>query len=263
MLKGKAGIGNLLRGQDVLETSDSGNAYQQASLWTALAFLDKCLPLNPHVRSLMVAIGMANKNLPPDDTSMAAHVTHLCAMLGEEEFSYPVGGPRALYHALASVIKQCNGRVLHDVGLQELLFDPPPSGEKDALAKDDGAAAPSGVAGGGPKPRCRGVRLQDGCEVKVLEGRGAVLSTMGFVPTFLHLLPLDLRSVHGVPPGLPTLSERHPLMKILVGLTGTREDLNLTGADWYRLPNAALPRDGTTSSMSESTLSLPDESSSR
>jgi hypothetical protein len=148
----------------------------------------------------MAAIGMANENLPPDDTSMAAHVTHLCAMLGEEGFSYPVGGPRALCHALASVIEQCDGRVLRDVGLQELLFDPPPPGEKNATAKDDGAAAPSGVAGGGPKSRCRGLRLQDGCEVKVSEGRGTVLSTMGFIATFLHLLPSDLRSVHGVPP---------------------------------------------------------------
>ena len=87
--------------------------------------------------------------------------------------------------------------MLRDVGLQELLFDPPPSGEKDATAKDNGAAAPSGVAGGSPKPQCRGVRLQDGCEVKVSEGRGAVLSTMGFIPTFLHLLPSDVRSVHG------------------------------------------------------------------
>jgi hypothetical protein len=179
-------------------------------------------------------------------------------MLGEEGFLYPVRGPRALCHALASVIEQCDGRVLRNVGLQELLF-----GEKDAMAKDDGAATPSGVAGGGPKPQCRGVRLQDGCEVKVSEGRGAVISTMGFIPTFLHLLPPDVHSDHGEPPGLPAHSERRPLMKILVGLTGTREDLNLTGADWYRLPNAALPRDGTTSSTSESTLSLPDESSSR
>jgi hypothetical protein len=240
-----------------------GKAYQQALLRTASAFLDKCLPLNPHVRSLMAAIGMANENLPPDDTSMAAHVTHLCAMLGKEGFSYPVGGPRALCHALASVIEQSHGQVLRDVGLQELLFNPPPLGEKDATGKDDGAAAPSGVAGGGPKPRCRGVRLQDGCKVKVSEGRGAVLSTMGFIPTFLHLLPLDVRSVHGVPLGLPALSERRPLMKILVGLTGMREDLDLTGADWYCLPNVALPRDGITSSTSESTLSLPDESSLR
>ena len=43
---------------------------------------------------------------------------------------------------LASVVEQCDGQVLRDVGLQELLFDPPPLGEKDAAAKDDGAAAP-------------------------------------------------------------------------------------------------------------------------
>jgi hypothetical protein len=182
-----------------METSDSGNACQQASLWTALASLDKCLPLNPHVRSLMAAIGMANENLPPDDTSMAAHITHLCPMLGKEGFLYPVRGPRALCHLLVSVIEQCNGQVLHNVGLQELLLDPPPLGEKDATMNDDDTTAPSGVAGGGPKPQCRGVRLQDGCEVKVSEGRGAVLSTMGFIPTSLHLLPLDVRSVHARP----------------------------------------------------------------
>ncbi|MBV5332680.1 hypothetical protein JZU54_03765, partial [bacterium] len=82
-----------------------------------------------------------------------------------------------------------------------MLFDSPSSSEEEEEEKDDtmatkdggaGAAAASSevVAGvGGPKPRCRGVRLQDGCEVKVSEGRGAVLSTMGFIPTFLHLLP--------------------------------------------------------------------------
>lgn len=59
-------------------SDSSGNAYQQASLRTASAFLDKCLPLNPHVRSLMAAIGMPNENLSPHDTSMAAHVSHLC-----------------------------------------------------------------------------------------------------------------------------------------------------------------------------------------
>lgn len=32
-------------------------------------------------------------------------------------------------------------------------------------------------------------------------------------------------------------------MKILVGIKGSKEELNLTGADWYCLPNATLPRD--------------------
>jgi hypothetical protein len=189
--------------------------------------------------------------LSPDDTSMAAHVSHLCAMLSEEGMVYPVGGPRALCHALASVIEQCDGRVVGGVSIQELLFDRP-SEEKSQGAKNgkiraekddgDGDAVSSDVASG-PKPRCRGVRLQNGCEVKLPEGGGAVVSMMGFIPTFLHLLPSDVRTLHGVPPGLPAVSERRPLMKILVGLNGTREELDLTGADWYRLPNAALPRD--------------------
>ena len=32
-------------------------------------------------------------------------------------------------------------------------------------------------------------------------------------------------------------------MKMLVGLRGTKEDLSLTGADWYRLPNATSSSD--------------------
>ena len=52
-----------------------------------------------------------------------------------------------------------------------------------------------------------------------------------------------MRAAHGVPNGLPALSERRPLLKLLVGVRGTREELDLTGADWYRLPNAAVPRD--------------------
>jgi hypothetical protein len=230
---------------------DTNNAYQQASIRTASAFLNKFMSLNPHVRSLMAAIGMPNENLSPDDTSMAAHITHLCAMLSEEGMAYPVGGPRALCHALASIIEQCDGRVVGGVSVQELLFDKLSSKEKKDTGTEN-SSSDKGDAGGngassevasGPKPRCRGVRLENGCEVKVSDDDGAVLSTMGFIPTFLHLLPPDVRAVHGVPPGLPAVSERRPLMKILVGLNGTREELDLTGADWYRLPNASLPRD--------------------
>ena len=230
--------------------SDSANAYQQSTLRPASAFLNKCLPLNAHVRSLMAAIGMCNENLSPDNTSMAAHVTHLCSMLSEEGLAYPIGGPRALCHALTSVIEQCDGRVVSGVALQELLFDKLP--EDDVEEKKKKAAPSSSSQGGeeassdlssGPKPRCKGVRLQNGCEITVAETNGAVVSTLGFIPTFLHLLPPDVRTAHGVAPGLPAVSERRPLIKILVGLNGTKDELDLTGADWYRLPNATLPRD--------------------
>lgn len=225
------------------------NSYRQASVLTASEFLNQCLPFNPHVRSLMAAIGMPSENLSPENTSMAAHVTNLCSMLSEEGMAYPIGGPRALCHALASVIKQCDGRVVGGVNLQELLFDMPSKkdfGKKNDSSwenKDYGGDAASSDVVSRLKPRCRGVRLQNGGEVKVSESSGAVLSTLGFIPTFLHLLPSDVRSIYGVPPGLPAVSERRPLMKILVGLNGTKEELDLNGADWYRLPNAMLPRD--------------------
>lgn len=132
--------------------------------------------------------------------------------------------------------------------MQELLFEKPSpedvareSAKLKKVKEEKDGAAPS--VDSGPKPRCKGVRLQNGCEIKVSETDGAVISTLGFIPTFLHLLPADVRTAHGVPHGLPAISERRPLMNIILGLNGTKEELNLTGADWYRLPNATLPRD--------------------
>jgi hypothetical protein len=217
--------------------SSESNAYQEASVRTASAFLNKCLPLNTHVRSLMAAIGMMNENLCPDKTSMAAHVTNICAMTSEEGVAYPVGGPRALCHALTSVIEQCGGKVVAGVTLQELLFEK--LDEKEAKKKEGEENDPLK----GPKPKCKGIRLQNGMDIKVSKDGGSVVSMLGFIPTFLNLLPAETRTAHGVPAGLPAISERRPLMKILVGLKGTKADLNLTGADWYRLPNASLPYD--------------------
>ena len=230
------------KGTDSLKSSDS-NVYQQATIRPASTFLNKCLPLNTHVRSLMAALGSANENVGPDKMSMAAHVTHLCAMTSEEGMAYPVGGPRALCHALSSVIEQCGGRVVSDVMLQELLFEKLPDSKKEEIPKKKTKEGEDSTESTGPKPRCRGVRLQNGCEITVSDTDGAVVSALGLIPTFLHLLPSDIRTAHGVPTGLPAISERRPFIKIMVGLKGTKEELNLTGADWYRLPNASLPRD--------------------
>ena len=223
--------------------SSESNAYQEASVRTASAFLNKCLPLNTHVRSLMAAIGMANENLCPDKTSMAAHVTNICAMTSKEGLSYPVGGPRALCHALTSVIEQNGGRVVAGISLQELLFEKLGDEVVNEKKKKQQEEGDGNEQSKGPKPRCRGIRLQNGMEIKVAEDSGSVISMLGFIPTFLNLLPADTRIAHGVPPGLPAISERRPLMKIMVCLKGTSADLNITGADWYRLPNASLPYD--------------------
>lgn len=222
-----------------LFNAKESNAYQEASVRTASAFLNKCLPLNTHVRSLMAAIGMMNENVCPDKTSMAAHVTNICAMTSEEGVAYPVGGPRAICHALTSVIEQCGGRVVAGVSLQELLFEKLDE-EKETKKKADGEDSDPLK---GPKPKCKGIRLQNGMDIKVSKDDGSVISMLGFIPTFLNLLPAETRTAHGVPAGLPAISERRPLMKIMVGLKGSKADLNLTGADWYRLPNASLPYD--------------------
>jgi len=66
---------------------------------------------------------------------------------------------------------------------------------------------------------------------------------LGMISTFIRLLPNEVRDKHNIPVGLPALGERRPLIKILFALKGSAEDLNVTGADYYRLPNAALAQD--------------------
>jgi hypothetical protein len=66
---------------------------------------------------------------------------------------------------------------------------------------------------------------------------------LGFIPTFIFHMSDTIRSKYGLPSGLPALTERRPLLHFLVGLNGSAADLSLTGADWYRLPNASLALD--------------------
>jgi hypothetical protein len=70
-----------------------------------------------------------------------------------------------------------------------------------------------------------------------------VISMEGLISTFIRLIPDDIRKTYKVPRGIPALSERRPLFHFLFGLQGSAEQLEVTGADFYRLPNAALPRD--------------------
>eukprot|EP00554_Chaetoceros_debilis_P014564 CAMPEP_0194121996 /NCGR_PEP_ID=MMETSP0150-20130528/48912_1 /TAXON_ID=122233 /ORGANISM="Chaetoceros debilis, Strain MM31A-1" /LENGTH=972 /DNA_ID=CAMNT_0038814659 /DNA_START=133 /DNA_END=3051 /DNA_ORIENTATION=- len=230
----------LMKDQVNKMTKDS--SYQEASVRYSSAFLDQVLPLNAHVRSLMAGIGMKGENLPPSKTSMAAHVTNICSQASEEGFTYPVGGPRALCHALASVIEQNGGKVVTGAKIKEFIF------EKDANAKEeekDTKSKDKPAQGGDPnKPRCVGVQLADGRTISVgADKDSCVVSMLGFIPTFIFHMSDDIRSRYGIPAGLPSLAERRPLLKILVGLRGTSEELSLTGADWYRLPNASIALD--------------------
>lgn len=217
------------------------SSYQEASVRYASAFLDQVLPLNPHVRSLMAGIGMKGEKLPPSKTSMAVHVTNTCAQISPEGFSYPVGGPRAISHALASVIEQNGGKVITGVNIKEFLYN-----EKEKLQNEKDETKPAKKDGGVDysKPRCHGVKLVDGRVISVGQNKeSCVVSMLGFIPTFIFYMPDDIRTKYGVPSGLQALTERRPLLHFIVGLHGTAEELSLTAADWYRLPNASLALD--------------------
>ena len=215
----------------------NASTYQETSIRYASQFLDKGFPINAHTRSLMAALGMKSENIKPSMTSMGAHVTNICNSLSGEGMHYPIGGPRALCHAFATIIEQSGGRIVTQVPISSFLFEdtPPGQGQKDT----NGDERP---------PRCLGVKFADDREVRLEPSRWsthapAVVSMHGFVTTFIRLLPEDIRVRFKVPRGLPALSEQRPVFKIMFALDGSAQDLELTGADFYRLPAAALAQD--------------------
>jgi len=227
---------------DEVNKMRNAGAYQAAGIRYAAGYLDKLVPLHGHVRSLLAGMGCRGENLRPAQQSMAAHVSNVSALCSPEGMCYPVGGPRALSKALESVVVQNGGVVLTGVSMKEFIFEE----EEEEATKGSAEKSSAKTTGDDdkkkkkkvPAPQCIGVTLGDGREIHVRE-EGAVVSMLGFIPTFAHLLNPDVRTKHGVPRGLPALSERRPLLKILIGLNGTADDLSITGADWYRLPNAS------------------------
>lgn len=216
----------------------SASTYQETSIRYASSFLDKGFPLNAHTRSLMAAIGMKTENIKPSMTSMGAHVTNICNALSGEGMHYPIGGPRALCHAFAAVIEQNGGRIATQVPISSFIFDEVGEPKATKEGKQDDEIA----------PRCIGVKFVDNREVRMIPSRWkdhspAVISMHGFVTTFIRLLPEDIRVRYKVPRGLPALSEQRPVFKIMFALNGSAQDLDLTGADFYRLPGAALAQD--------------------
>jgi hypothetical protein len=205
--------------------------YQDCACRYAATLLNQCFPLNPHLRSLMAGIGNKVEDLKPSSTSLGAHVSNICAAMSGEGMYYPVGGPRSLCHALASVIEQCGGRVATSAQVKELLFED---------------AKPNTTSREPAPPRCVGVKLFNDLEVKLEQGgekAAAVINMRGFIDTFVRLLPEDIRTAHKVPMGLPALAERRPVFKVLFALKGSADELSVTGADYYRLPSAAIARD--------------------
>jgi phytoene dehydrogenase-like protein len=218
----------------------SKSTYQEASIRHASSFLDQCFPLNAHVRSLFAGMGMKAENIKPNKASMGANVTNVCSAVSGQGMHYPIGGPRALAHALATVIEQCGGKVVTGVDWKELIFE-----EKD-VPKPEKEGTPAA-----DPPRCLGIKLADDRKIvfpkRTQESNDTledvVITTTGFIDTFIRLMPPAVREAYHVPRGLPALSERRPLWKVLFALTGSAEDLDITGADYYRLPSASLAYD--------------------
>ncbi|KAL3934304.1 MAG: hypothetical protein SGBAC_009952 [Bacillariaceae sp.] len=224
--------------EDNVNEMRSDSVYHSAASRYASGFLDKGFASNPHARSLMAAIGMNGEDIKPTMASMAAHVTNVSAALSGEGMHYPVGGPRALCHALATVVEQSGGCVLTSVPVTELIFDLNTVAPNEKYEKETSA------------PRCLGVKLSDGTELKFdmksWKSRNyspAVISMHGFITTFIRLMPDDIRSIYKVPRGLPALSESRPVFKLLFGLRGSAKDLEVTGIDFCRVPSAGQAQD--------------------
>jgi phytoene dehydrogenase-like protein len=186
---------------------------------------------------------MKDENINPSNTSMGPHVTNVCSSLTGEGMHYPLGGPRALCNAFASVVEQCGGKIVTGVPVQELVFEAVKEQKPKAVKKE-------GEEEEGEAPRCIGVKLSSGKTLTLTEEKmqdkstGAlVLSMHGFVHTFIRLMPEDVRIANKVPRGLPALSEQQPVFKVLFALKGSSEELDVTGADFNRLPGASLSMD--------------------
>lgn len=244
-------------------TSPDTNEYRVASARYASDFLSHFIPLNSHVRSLCAAMGMSLEDLPPSKCSMAAHISNLSAMVSEEGFTFPVGGMRALGKALENVIVKNGGLVARDIIAQELVFEKKDENdvkksEKQKKSNQDKTNKSENKKEGKRNnnhteigPKCIGVKLSNGTIIETTsidsdsskEFDGCVISSHGFLQTFLRLVPDSIRDNEGVPAGLPALKERRPQLKILMLLNGNRDSLNLPSADWWRLPNASLAKD--------------------
>ena len=219
----------------------SSTPYTDSTLHSTAEYLNQNFALNPHLRSLMAAIGMRGENLSPSSTCLAAHVTNVCNAVNEEGMHYPIGGPRALCHAFANIIEQNGGRIVTGVPLAELVFDKTITTKTNKSKRDKEPSSPF----------CVGVKLRTGAEVRFSADRyqqtlpncPVVVTMDGFIQTFIRHLADDIRTEFKVPRGVPALSERRPVVHLLFAFQGTATELNVTGADFYRLPGAAVPHD--------------------
>ncbi|GAX29213.1 hypothetical protein FisN_28Lh041 [Fistulifera solaris] len=214
----------------------SKSSYQTVSVQYAESILNQCFPLNTHTRSLMAGAGLPGENLRPSKASMAVHVTNLCGALSWEGMHYPIGGSRALCHALANTIEKSGGRIVTGLHLKELVFVEPSGGDDEKKSSE--------------KPSCVGVRLMSGQEIVFAADRfrgkandPVVVSMLTFIDTFVRIMPAEIRTKYGHPEGLGALQEQRPVVKFAYSLKGSARDLDLTGADFYRLPGAARALD--------------------
>ena len=227
--------------------------YQTAASKYAESIMNQYFPLNTHARSLMAAVGVKNESLRPSKASMAVHITNVCAAVSGEGMHYPVGGPRALCHALATVVEQLGGRIVTNAAIAELLFaEEVGVAETQSVVATSGTGTDTGKESTLPPPTCVGVKLATGAEIRFAQDRfedaadsekPAVISMLPFITTFIRVFPSYIRTKYGCPRGLGSLAEQRPVFKFIFALDGSANDLSLTGADYYRVPSAALAVD--------------------
>eukprot|EP00934_Nitzschia_sp_Nitz4_P001450 Nitzschia sp. Nitz4//scaffold2_size372955//144950//147860//NITZ4_000405-RA/size372955-snap-gene-0.76-mRNA-1//-1//CDS//3329546724//1450//frame0 len=225
------------------------STYGESAIRNASHFLQRGFPINPKTRAVMAAMGMKEECIPPSQASLGAHASNISQLLGDDGLQYPIGGPRALCHALATVVEQNGGRILTGLQPQTLLMKDAEESTNQTTT-DDKKTEP-------PKPRCTGVQFTDGRKVELDQTQWdthepVVVCMHGFIPTFIHMFPAEVRAVHKVPQGLPALEEQRPVFKIMFGIAGSASELELPKVDYYRFPPAfsddgVVPQAGDTS----------------
>lgn len=177
-----------------------------------------------------------------DSISMAIFISHVNSIIKSDAFFYPVGGMRCLGHALYNVITSHGGQVYTNVNLQQFVCS------NNNTAKDGTTDAVNINA-------ITTTTKTTSKKKHTFYTNGPMVSTLGFIQTYLKLLPEYIRNKHGIPEGVSHLTQRRPLLKLLIALDGSADDLNLSSLDYFRLPNSA---NSTTSSSSDATINAED-----
>jgi len=207
-------------------------SYAQAATQTAQSVLNAQFPLHGAARSFMAGLtGMSPTN------SMATYVSHTAGIL-QQGWAYPLGGPRAIGHALATVVEQCGGCIAVNVPIDEYQV----SSSDDSDGDDSGNKDTTKKTSNNEKKTVTGIRLKDGTVLQA----DTYISMESYLDTFCRHWPTDHR-----PTSISSLADERPVLYWCLSLDGTTDELELTATDYTRLPSAsrAVDQDGQVGTM--------------